>query len=161
MKDVTEIVECSHCIPVHFIMSLCKHFVYGSDSIAQPSYLVITSNSTNWLVLFSNWLRKLFVFFPHNRNSVIVSELAQRGHNVTVISPYTNKDAPLGAHYIPFGDEFQSILPEYVKNFMNSNETMSHFYEQYVFADSYISVCSGKCFNLFFKNLWIYDLISF
>lgn len=95
----------------------------------------------------------MFDFILGNRNSVIITELARRGHNITVVSPYSNKNAPPNAHYIPFGNDFKSILPEYVKKFMNSNETMSNFYEQYVFADSYITVCAGKYSLIYFLFL--------
>lgn len=87
-----------------------------------------------------SWIRLIFF---ENRNAVIVDELTNRGHNVTVISPYSNKNAPPGAHYIPFGDDFQSGLPEFVKMYMSSHERMNPFLEQFVFADSYINACSG------------------
>lgn len=80
---------------------------------------------------------------------MIVNELAYRGHNVTVISPYSNKNAPPGAHYIRFGDDFQSILPEYLNNLMNSNESKNPFLEQLMLADAYVTIYSRECFSFF------------
>lgn len=87
---------------------------------------------------------------------MIINELALRGHNVTVISPFKNKNALPGAHYIHFGDEFQSTLPEYVKMYMNSPEPMSPFQEQFLLADSLSICCSGR-----YLSFCIFHLIGF
>lgn len=83
------------------------------------------------------------------RNSAIVDELAHRGHNVTVISPFKNQNAPANAHYIHFDDEFQSILPEYVKIYMNSVEVSNSFFQQFRLADAHIHFCYGRYVLLF------------
>lgn len=86
---------------------------------------------------------------------MIINELADRGHNVTVISPFTNESAsPRNAHYIPFGDGFQSILSDFVKIQMSSNEKINPFLEQFLFASGYATVCSGESFHLFFSDLY-------
>lgn len=81
---------------------------------------------------------------------MIINELAHRGHNVTVVSPYSNKNAPPRAHYIPFGDDFQSNFSEYVKDSMNSNETMNSLWEQLVVARFYVTIYSRRYFYLIF-----------
>lgn len=95
-----------------------------------------------------------------NRNGVIINELAHRGHNVTVISPFSDRSASSGAHYIIFGDEFESSLTKFVKEFMNSHEAVNPFYEQFIFANSYTSVCSGRCvFISFLLFLWMWFIL--
>lgn len=75
---------------------------------------------------------------------MIVNELADRGHNVTVISPYSNKNAPPRAHYIPFENDFQSILGGFAKSFMNqSNEPTNQLLEQFSIVNLISEVCSG------------------
>lgn len=89
---------------------------------------------------------------------MIINELAHRGHNVTVISPFTNENASPSAHYIPFGDEFESILSSFVKVQMSSNEKMNPFLEQFIFASSSAIACSGGySFILRFFNFIVRD----
>lgn len=79
-----------------------------------------------------------------NRNRAIVYELANRGHNVTVLSPYYEKNPPSNVHYIPFDDDFDTMIVDNVKEILNGTETLNPFYEQYLLVHTYGSVCLGK-----------------
>lgn len=78
------------------------------------------------------------------RNRAIFNELADRGHNLTVISPYHDKNAPSRVHYIPFENEFKTDIIKIVKECLNSTKSMSGFYENFLTIGTYSSVCLGK-----------------
>lgn len=79
-----------------------------------------------------------------NRNEAIISELASHGHNITVLSPFSEEDPPSNVHYIAFDDEFNTVLIDIVKKVLNGTENINPFYEQLLWIHSYESMCSGE-----------------
>lgn len=73
-------------------------------------------------------------YFSYNRNSAYANGLAAHGHNVTVLSPDSDKNAPNGVHYIQMMGLYNEYYDAYAKSVfvpreMNAYEISTEFFD--------------------------------
>lgn len=78
-----------------------------------------------------------------NRNRAIINELASRGHNVTMLSPFSDAKAPLNVHYIKLECKFEGVH-SYMKGAVTANETSNSIYGAILLQDLSSTICSGE-----------------
>lgn len=81
-----------------------------------------------------------------NRNSALTNGLAARGHNVTVLSPDIDKNAPKGVHYILMEGLYNEAYHEIVKGFFTFQSEMNPLTAPIEFNDFFYGICTGLCF---------------
>lgn len=75
---------------------------------------------------------------------MISNELAKRGHNITVISPFNEETPPSNVHYILIENQLELITKPFVKAILNATETINPFIESYLLQESYYNICKSK-----------------
>lgn len=80
----------------------------------------------------------------HCRNSALANGLAARGHNVTVISPDIDKNAPKGLHYIHLEGIYSDEYIALAKNLFKVSSTMYPLLEPINYNNYWYDSCKGK-----------------
>ncbi|XP_031617544.1 UDP-glucuronosyltransferase 2B7-like [Contarinia nasturtii] len=101
------------------------------------------------------YLQLLVSHSHHFWNRAIIHELAERGHNVTILSPRSEAKPPTGVHYILLEDQYVRRLPFY-RSLLNATEFMNPFYETLSILLGYELLCSGAVKTKGFQTLLNY-----
>lgn len=77
------------------------------------------------------------------RNKAIVNGLAQRAHNITVISPFSEVDPPSNVHYILLENQFEIVRAAMaMMEAPDAPNFLSH--TRFLAQKTFYDFCSGK-----------------
>lgn len=144
---MTMFIKLSFLIFCEFLLSSATNILYIS-TLPSPSHHF-------WFVIFKLkivylnqsmveyvWVFVFYAFF--NRNSAIYNKLAERGHNVTVISPDLDKNPPAGVHYIHMENQYDDQRDELLKGMLSTTEHPGPFAEVLFLHQICINYCQSK-----------------
>lgn len=80
----------------------------------------------------------------HIFNSAICNELANRGHNVTVISPDLDKNPPAGVHYIHMENQYNEIRDGFLREALGATKENSPFLDIFLLQSLCVEYCRSK-----------------
>lgn len=72
--------------------------------------------------------------------------MAKNGHNITIISPYSELNPPSGVHYIRLENHDQTVNEEFAKEILKATETVNPVYDAFTMQETYVGMCLGKVF---------------
>lgn len=79
-----------------------------------------------------------------NRNRAIYNELAIRGHNITVLSPDSDKHPPSGVHYILIENQYNTHRDAILKEALEAKNEEPSYLEVYSMQELSFDFCRGK-----------------
>lgn len=81
-----------------------------------------------------------------NRNSAFINGLAAHGHNITVLSPDKDKNAPTGVHYIVMEGLYNDAYHQIVNSMMTQKHEVNPLTAPYYFDEFWYAICEGIVF---------------
>lgn len=78
------------------------------------------------------------------RNNALITELGTRGHNITVISPYSEPNPPLNVHYILLENNDEDANQKFAREILEATDSVNPFYEAFLIEEAIFAMCSGK-----------------
>lgn len=140
-KNVLQIRLFSYFIEC-FVPGGNEYIISSTSHISQSSFLVFL----NRIQFSRNFSRKLYFFSSAYayRNSAITYALAERGYNITYISPDADKNPPSNLHQIHIENLYDDFHTEFMKGLVQSKEDVNPIKAAVNLEYAFVDMCNSK-----------------
>lgn len=129
---------------IHFINCANILFLNGVTSPSHHFWYHFFSFSVNMVVFFHYKINLRISSSFEYRNSALTNGIAAHGHNVTVLSPDIDKNAPKGVHYINIEGLYSEDYYKIIAGMISFRLHLNPLTAPKEFNDFFYQICSGK-----------------